>query len=931
MKNKIFSFIAIFISSVSLFSQAPNWGVSSSDYQYSMTMTAFLNVNGTTLTNANDKMGAFVGNQPRGEAKVVYNKKAKKYVAYLTFYSNTQGETVNFKIYDSTKNKVFVAAQTATFIVNDNLGGVFQSYSVASPSLQQVAKLASFSFKGIAAVSTNISRDAVRIVLPKGTSTRHLIPEFTTQSNGKVYQSKQLQVSGTVATDFTNGVVYEVLSEDESVLSKYTVRVSVAKNANPTTATLSASNEYVNSKEFAISVDFANDITGLTKDDFTITNGIVKNIVASSNKKFSASIVAFNQGNVTIQLPANKTTDIDSNGNLASNKVTVTYDTVKPILTNISSNGSEFTVVFSEDVQNVSKSDFELLGIAKEGYKIGSLQSVSASTYKVNLTDLNTEKGNVYVGLKATSGITDRANNIVESQNFEMYYIDNVSVFWQGSTNTNWNTVSNWSGGAVPKASDKVIIKAGGTHMPIIEDIGVSLKELLIQKGSSLTVKNKATLQVSNGVIGNITYKRSLLSNKWHLVGVPVLGATYNDAWIANNNIASGTGANRGIGVYQNVKPTATTTGIWQYFKAGSSSANFTNGKGYVLMRGSSDGDVSFTGVYTNKNVSFKLAKGRGSTYGGDDYNLLGNPYLAFINSKTFLTNETNNLVSETIWLWNDKRGVYETKVTANDFKIAPGQGFFVRANTTNNVTFTKAMQSNEATDTFQKTKRVEIKLEVSNSTKSRYTELYYINGTTTGFDNGYDGELFEGTSYNFALFTDLVSSNGEKYAIQSLPNKDYENMIVPLGVISEANKEITFSAQANNLPNNLQVYLEDRVLGKFINISKGNYKVTFSKALNGLGRFYIHTSSKALSVGEVSSITGVELFKNKNTLEIIGLSNINTNVSLYTIDGKLVFQKNILGANKSVLTLPKVATGIYLVRLKTRKGVFNKKILFNQ
>ena len=38
--------------------QNPNWSVNASNYQYSMTFTTFLNVNGTTLSSVDDKVAA---------------------------------------------------------------------------------------------------------------------------------------------------------------------------------------------------------------------------------------------------------------------------------------------------------------------------------------------------------------------------------------------------------------------------------------------------------------------------------------------------------------------------------------------------------------------------------------------------------------------------------------------------------------------------------------------------------------------------------------------------------------------------------------------------------------------------------------------------------------------------------------------------------
>ena len=42
---------------------------------------------------------------------------------------------------------------------------------------------------------------------------------------------------------------------------------------------------------------------------------------------------------------------------------------------------------------------------------------------------------------------------------------------------------------------------------------------------------------------------------------------------------------------------------------------------------------------------------------------------------------------------------------------------------------------------------------------QNQVTKIYYIEGTTTGFDNGYDGEMFGATSNAFAIYTHLVGN----------------------------------------------------------------------------------------------------------------------------------------------------------------------------
>jgi hypothetical protein len=92
----------------------------------------------------------------------------------------------------------------------------------------------------------------------------------------------------------------------------------------------------------------------------------------------------------------------------------------------------------------------------------------------------------------------------------------------------------------------------------------------------------------------------------------------------------------------------------------------------------------------------------------GDQYNAIGNPYTSYIDGNTFLTNvDAGRLTQKTIWLWNGAAnggvGEYITKNNGSNYKIAPGQGFFVNALATGTVNFSEANQEHNDGDTFLK------------------------------------------------------------------------------------------------------------------------------------------------------------------------------------------------------------------------------------
>ena len=154
--------------------------------------------------------------------------------------------------------------------------------------------------------------------------------------------------------------------------------------------------------------------------------------------------------------------------------------------------------------------------------------------------------------------------------------------------------------------------------------------------------------------------------------------------------------------------------------------------------------------------------------------------------------------------------------------------------------------------------------------------------------------------------------------------------MVIPIGLIVDANKEISFSAEALNLPADINVYLEDRLTNTFTRLDEANssYKVTSDVVLDGIGRFYIHTkTSSALSVDTVN-MDNISIYKTNNSnLRVVGISQGKASIKLYSILGKQVFENSFTSNGVQDITLPALSSGIYIVQLETETGSLNKKI----
>lgn len=429
MKIYLFSFIFFLILGKS-FGQDPNWSVNPNDYQYNMSFTAFLNVNGNTLSASNDKVAAFINDEVRGVANVVFVPNSNKYVVYLSVFANTNGETISFKIYDSTNDNVVNVITSEIFKIDGDIGTVFQSFSIANPTLNNQADLSSFEFVGITEKSVSITGNKVDILVPQNTNISNLVANFMLSNGANLFLNRVKQTSGSSVQDYSNPIIFEVLSQNESVLKEYEVQVEIEKVVLPSDLTVnlsSTSSSLVKHHPVEIQVQTSEPITELARDDFLTVNGVIHSIISINSTTYIVQCYAIEQGLFSIEIPKNKLiSDTNNKNNVASNKLSFSYDNVAPYLSQIqrktpnqeitNNDSVTFTVIFSEAVENVMATDFESVTNA-----IISLQKITDTSYNISVKNINNYNGTVSVSLKNTNSIRDKAGNLLRKSFLKNY------------------------------------------------------------------------------------------------------------------------------------------------------------------------------------------------------------------------------------------------------------------------------------------------------------------------------------------------------------------------------------------------------------------------------------------------------------------------------------------------------------------------------
>ena len=451
-----------------------------------------------------------------------------------------------------------------------------------------------------------------------------------------------------------------------------------------------------------------------------------------------------------------------------------------------------------------------------------------------------------------------------------------------------------------------------------INDIGVD-------SGGSLNINSGTSLIVNGTSSGNVSYNRNLATTNWYLMSSPVVGETYDDTYVTANSIASGiqNPNSRGIAPY------VTTDDSWDYMQAGETTS-FSTGTGYSVKR-TSTGDVSFTGTINVDDDGIDVVL----SSAGNRFNLLGNPYTSHIASAIFLTGEDAISETQTLWVWNQgtgTSGAYEVKTVADAMVITPAQGFFVKANEAlGTFNFTESNQASNG-GTFQRTDtRPEIYLTISDQTDAREAKIYYIENMTSGFDVGYEGELFNGVTNPLAIYTHLVAdSEGKNYQVQSLPTNNYENMIIPVGINAVSGTAISIDASSNNFPDGINIYLEDKQDNNFTLLdADSSFNTTLENDLSGIGRFFLYTTAGTLSTDALEIHNNVSIYKTSNdNLRIVGVQNGTASIQIYNILGKQMMRTSFEGMGVNDISLPTLPIGVYIIKLATKTGTTNKKII---
>ena len=538
-----------------------------------------------------------------------------------------------------------------------------------------------------------------------------------------------------------------------------------------------------------------------------------------------------------------------------------------------------------------------------------------------------------------------------------------------GANSNDWADTNNWDNG-LPDEKTSAIIPSGKVvtigfsntanaqcyDLDIEGNLGIYSSSSLIIYNNLETLDNKIAVLsnyrpngannsgsfIVKGTTSNntIDYSREIHAAasapnfNWSLISSPVIDANLNTVLTSGSVAVNGT--NRAIATYNN---NFTGTTGWEYIQTSvnANTFNLTNGIGYSFASASTQNykSLTFRGIYQSNDISTPINNGTQNAW-----NLIGNPYTSFlaINNDA---NTTNNLLTvndavldpnfKALYFWdstlNSGSGGYTVVNQSSVARfVAPGQAFFVHSNSSGgNFSFTEEMQSVSSTEVFYKSNNQPImNLVISDMNTTKSTQIKFLPNATLGLDEGFDAGYLDIEDSTIKIYTKLPNNTNNTNFMLQCVSQDYDNIILPIGIKATANQTITISLNALNLPTDVMVYLEDKSDNSFHRIDNANFTFTPTNNLDGVGRFYLHTSRTALSLESIEEIS-IKIFQKNKALITKGLSGENAMITIFDLLGKEILKKRLIDKK---IDLPKsIKTGVYLVKIISNGKSFNEKL----
>lgn len=550
---------------------------------------------------------------------------------------------------------------------------------------------------------------------------------------------------------------------------------------------------------------------------------------------------------------------------------------------------------------------------------------------------------------------------------------------WQGggTSPTTWENIDNWIG-EVPGERDNAIIPGNLTYYPLLttytscEDLQIeSGASLMLEAASSMTVHgqlvNDGTLEIhSDGTgtgslivggqaSGQVSYQSYLTADQWHIFSPPLSGQSIT-SFLGNDLNQISYSDQHGVYGFTDYNE---LTNSWNGFFSNSTGGDLMSGKAYLMRRDDPDGTVTSTGELVDSDLLL------GVTANGNGWNAVGNPFTSAIGVTSDATTATNFLTANldqldpnysVLYLWDEVEGYNGTqnnyKVIGNsgyiDLKSYPeldmdylqaGQGFLIKsAEGGGSLLFSKKIQTHQNGIPVLKSTQESwdgFKLVALNGDRRESTTICFHQEMSLGLDPSYDAGLLN-SKPEFSIYTRLLEEDqGINFKIQCLPDQVKNEVEIPVGMDLEAGGEVTFFTEGVILPEQHQIFLEDRMLGVMTDISsrESSYEILVQEGAVGTERFFLHlrNTTSSRSDNEQFQDPGYYAYYHQQFFTIMGMVEEGALALLYDMGGRNVGTYKLQKGDRHQLPVSMLRNGLYLITVIDGAKRYTLKIVKNE
>jgi hypothetical protein len=321
-------------------------------------------------------------------------------------------------------------------------------------------------------------------------------------------------------------------------------------------------------------------------------------------------------------------------------------------------------------------------------------------------------------------------------------------------------------------------------------------------------------------------------------------------------------------------------------------------------------------------------------TYNRNGWNALGNPYTSAINIETFLSANSSSLYEEpynVAYLWDPTIGDY---VGVNTGDISIGQGFMVKSKPGGgNVNFTSSMQ--EHNSVVLKSGEIPcptINLWATTEKLQNKTTIKFNQNMTDGLDSQHDIGKFKGNP-DIALYTKMPNSQAYDLQDQALPEIGFETKTIPVGLDLISGGEVSFFIETRSIPENIQIILEDTETGSYTPLNEKDTKYTTEVTAEnyGTGRFNLLVKKQTQTGIQMVGENQFNVHTNNKIIYVNGPANGDTQMELYSIDGRCWYKSNAKYQNLNKIDGSGFPAGVYVLRMNHLGSVESSKLVLTE